>query len=109
MKKSEHGGAVFVTGIRRTLEPGVDGEHAQHMETSVRFQAAGVAMKNKMGTNSWRTTSYFVPWCENLSKEHAHHKQEWTLSNSNSKVFVRFFRQPQNSKRVYCELTGNPI
>ena len=26
-KKSEHGGAAFVTCIRRTLEPGVDGLH----------------------------------------------------------------------------------
>ena len=28
--ESEHGGAAFVTGIRRTLEPCVDGQHTLH-------------------------------------------------------------------------------
>ena len=30
MKKSEHGGAAFVTDIRRTLEPGADGQHTPY-------------------------------------------------------------------------------
>ena len=52
MKKSERGGGSFVTDIMHTLETNVEGQHTPpHMKTSVRFQAAGVAMICKMGTN----------------------------------------------------------
>ena len=42
-------------------------------------------------------------------KEHVHHKEEWTLSNPNSKVLVRFSDNPQSCKHVFCEPTGSII
>ena len=45
MKKPTIGGASSVTGIRPSLEPGVDGLHTPNtVKTSVRFEAVGVTI-----------------------------------------------------------------
>ena len=58
----EHDGAVPVTGITRTLEPGMYGPtHAQHMKTSGRFQSVGVAMVLSNVLNTEGKTSFLPP------------------------------------------------
>ena len=123
MKKSEHGGASFVTCIRRTLEPGVDSQHTLHTwKREARTQAVGVAIFISMFMDTQRKTHFLPPDAiafeqARLSRMNEEFICQGTCPSQTGVGTLQFplnsfgsvFRQPQNCKRVCCELPGNTI
>ena len=121
--ESEHGGAAFVTCIRRTLEPGVDGQHTPYTwkrECASRLLESRRFIQMFMDTQ--RKTSFLPPVAKACEKARLSRMNEelicqGTRSSRTGVGTLQFplnsfdsvFRQPQNCKRVCCELTGNAI
>ena len=63
-----------------------------HSEKDFSFYPCVAKAREKPNDHEWR---------KKYLKEHVHDKEEWTLSNSNQKVFCTTFRQSQSCKHVF--------
>ena len=92
------------------------------MKTSVRFQAIGVATMSKNVVDPSEKDIIFTSCCENTWEASLLRMNEELVCQGRCpsltgvgilqfplNSFDSVFRQPQNCKRVCCELTGNTI